>query len=384
MSVCVELSFDKGDHVLMRRVVSAAIFVMAVGCIGATRLVAQQTAPESIQVSDTAVTFPPMSGEFLDHFFDSLRARGSFLPPPLQRSQNVDANTSGMWAGTKTSVDTDLEEVVLRFTPKNEARLEQAANGKEAASLLAEQFDVTLQVTPRKLTIIHPLAEGKATRRGISTEYSEFERASGRVEFVRGFRDAGIYFAVPSMTSNEAHQAWGILVCPRRYVVTAPKRGTPSRPELHPSPYELSEVRMTWRAQIEASFSAGNKKERVAVELALSQHLPRSIDHRDEVVALSPMIPLTYKPVGTFDFFRMPQDGSVQEGILTAVELQNFAGYVRKQYFSHVGYVKRIDEPSPVAVIVKANQVFRDEGTCYAVASQRSVWSRYDRQAPPQ
>jgi hypothetical protein len=333
-------------------------------------------------VSETTVTFPVMSREFLDHFFDSLRARTVFSPPPLQVSQVVDANTSGIWAGTKTTVETDLQEVVLRFKPTDEARLERANDKKGTRPLLAEYFDLTLQVTPRKLTIIHPLAEGKVTRRGITAEYTPYKSSPSRTEFVGGFRDAGMYFSVPAMGSVDVQKAWGILVCPRELVIAPPKGGLPSRIELHPSPYEVGEVRMTWAGQTEASFPAGSKKERVAVDLALSSQIPRSLEHRDEVTGLSPMVPLIYKPLNPFSFFRMPHDGAVQEGMLNIIEMQNFAGHVRRQFFSHVGYVKRIDEPSPVSVIVRANRVVRDEGACYVVAAQRSVWSRFDKKSP--
>jgi hypothetical protein len=370
---------------VLRSLNFAALLVVASAVLLSTLhvAVAQPEPKGSVSVSGTTVTFPPMSREFIDHFFDSLRAKSAFYPPPLEVSQAVDANTSGIWAGTKTSVETDLQEVVLRFKPKDEARLERASDTKSGRPLLAEYFDLTLQVTRRSLTIIHPFAEGKAIRRGVTAEYTPSKSSPAHTEFFAGFRDASVYFSVPAMNSADVQRAWGILVCPRELIIAPPARGMPSRIELHPSPYEIGEVKMTWTGRVEASFPAGSKKERVAVDLALSRQLPKSREHRDEVSALSPMIPLVYQPLTPFDFFHMPHEGALREGILTTVEMQNFAGYLRRQFFSHVGYVHRIDEPSPVSVIVRANRVVRDEGVCYVVASQRSVWSTYDKKAPP-
>jgi hypothetical protein len=68
--------------------------------------------------------------------------------------------------------------------------------------------------------------------------------------------------------------------------------------------------------------------------------------------------------------------------MITRIELQNAAGYVRRQSFSHVLYVQALQEPSPIAVIVNANRVYRDDGTCYIVLAQRSVWSEYEKRDP--
>jgi len=362
----------------------ALLFVIVALLLSTERVAVAQSEPKSsVSVSGTTVTFPPMSREFVDHFFDSLRAKSGFSPPPLEVSQAVDANTSGMWAGTETSIETDLQEVVLRFKPTDKARLERATDSKSARPLLAEYFDLTLRVTPRSLTIIHPFAEGKAMRLGVTAEYNPQKPSPARTEFFAGFRDAGMYFSVPAMSSSDVQRAWGVLVCPREMVIAPPKRDTPSRIEFHPSPYEVAEVKMTWTGRMQASLSAGSKKERIALDLALSSQMPKSREYRDEVSTISPLVPLAYQPLAPFDFFHMPRDGALREGILTTVEMQNAAGYLRRQFFSHVGYVQRIDEPSPVSVIIRANRVVRDEGVCYVVASQRSVWSTYDRKDPP-
>ena len=58
--------------------------------------------------------------------------------------------------------------------------------------------------------------------------------------------------------------------------------------------------------------------------------------------------------------------------------MENPAGYVRRQYLSNVTYVQRIDDPSPVPITIRGLVPYRDEGVCYLVLMQKSVWSEYD------
>jgi hypothetical protein len=371
----------------MRRELRAFVSPIVAACVVLSTLSLKQGMSQEQQevvTNGPRVTFPEMSREFLDLFFDSLRAQTVFAPPPLQTSQRVDANTSGMWAGTKTIVETELREVVLRFKPTDEARLERAGGASEGRSLLAESVDITIKVEPRKMTIIHPLAEAQLARVGISAEYPEYSKSPARTEFVPGFRDAGMYFAAPALGPAEVEKAWGLLVCPRQLVINSAQRGVSGRVELRNSPYALAEMQMTWQGQVQASMSASTKRERLAMELHASAAMPSSSEYRDEVATLSPWLSLSYKPQSPFSFIRMPHEGSVQQGFLAVVEMQNAAGYQRRQFFSHVAYVKRIDEPSPVNVIVRANRVNRDEGVCYVVAAQRSVWSQFEKRAAAQ
>jgi hypothetical protein len=94
------------------------------------------------------------------------------------------------------------------------------------------------------------------------------------------------------------------------------------------------------------------------------------------------MITLGYQPTADLAFQRYPQDGAFRQGAVFSVEMRNPAGHRRIQHFSHIAYVQRLDEPSPVAVIIKDRIANRDEGACYVVAAQRSVWSRYDKAEP--
>jgi hypothetical protein len=320
----------------------------------------------------------------MDFFFDSLRAGSPFVPPPLRPSQVVDSNTSGMWAGTRTEVSSHISEVILKFKPTAEARLERAdlQRRRIGTDLLAEEFDVSIRLSPTRMVIAHPLAETKLVRTGLIAELSDKYHSLVRTEYISAVRDAGMYIAVPSMTRTEAGNSWGVFVCPRKLVLVRPTKSAADQYELHPSPYQLSEVKLTMTAQAEAGTLPGTKRERVSIESAFTANLPASYETKDEVVSVSPWIALPYKPQGPFEFFRLPQEGHVQEGMFLKVELQNAAGYVRRQNFSHVFYAQALHEPSPISVIVNSNRVYKDEGECYVVLSQRSMWSEYVRKDP--
>lgn len=344
---------------------------------------AQESRVETVAISGAEVTFPPLSGDFIDRFFDSLKSKGSFVANPLVVSQVVDANTSGIWAGTKTEVETSAPEIVLRFRPTAEARLERASRAEQGgAGMLADEFDVTLAWEYRGLRFRLPLARDAYAQQGVLAQSPEFKRAPARTEFFLGARDSGIYVSVPAMLKSETNQAWGILLCPRVVSRIAATPKVQAGLELLRSPYELAEVRVTWQGHASASMPLGSKRERIRIDHAHSAGLPTSTESHDEVTAISPMITLDYQPTSPFSFARYPQDGSFREGMVFAVEMQNPWGHRRIQRFSHVVYVQRFDEPSPVPVIVGNMVVGRDEGVCYIVAGQRSVWSQYDKAKP--
>jgi hypothetical protein len=298
-------------------------------------------------------------------------------------SQVVDANTSGIWAGSRTEVQTLTPEIVLRFRPTAEARLERAAQAeKVGADLLAEEFDFTVTWDHRGMRLKHPLARDGYVQQGVLAASPEFKRSSARTEYFAAIRDAGMYVSVPAMLKSETNQAWGVLICPR--VVKRVAGGPKAQPgvELLKSPYELAELKVAWQGHATASMPFGSSKERIRVDHALTPDLPAGQENHDEVTAISPMISLDYQPTSETSFQRYPQDGGFRQGMIFSVEMQNAWGYRRIQRFGHVLYVQRLDEPSPVAVIIKDLMASKDEGTCYVLASQRSTWSRYDRVKP--
>jgi hypothetical protein len=344
---------------------------------------AQESQVETVVISGSDVKFPALSGDFIDRFFDSLKSKGGFVANPLVVSQVVDANTSGVWAGTKTEVETSVPEIVLRFRPTAEARLERASRTEQGgAGMLAEEFDVTLAWERRGLRFRLPLARDGFAQQGVLAQSPEFKREAARTEFFVGARESGMYVSVPAMLKSETEQAWGILLCPRVVSRIAASPKVQAGVELLRSPYELAEVRVSWQGHASASMPLGSKRERIRIDHSRSSGLPASTESHDEVTAVSPMITLDYQPTSPFSFVRYPQDGSFREGMVFAVEMQNPWGHRRIQRFSHAVYVQRFDEPSPVPVILGNMVVGRDEGVCYIVAGQRSLWSQYDKVDP--
>lgn len=335
------------------------------------------------RIEGTGVAFEPMSRVFIDRFFDSVRGKSAFDPGPLTPSSVVDSNTAIIWAGTKEEIQTTLSEIVLRFRPSAEARLERANQSKkQVLSSLADELEVRIFWDKEGFHIVHPLSESKAFRRGLVVAVEPLRRAQARTQYFEGVRDSGMYLSLPSMIQSEVEKAWGVLLCPRVVAMTDPKRGPRAGLELRRSPYELSEVKMTWAGRAWANIPFGTKKEKVGIDLAVSSALPSSLSFHDEIVAMSPVLNLVYQPTEVFDFVRFPQDGQLREGILFSVTMQNSAGYRRVQRFGHIGYIQRIDEPSPVPIILGDQVASRDEGSCYIIGGQRGMWAEYSRGDP--
>jgi hypothetical protein len=64
------------------------------------------------------------------------------------------------------------------------------------------------------------------------------------------------------------------------------------------------------------------------------------------------------------------------------VEMQNAAGYVRRQYFLQAILIQRIHEAALAQVSVEGRNVESDEGECYVVIVRRHRWSTYGREKP--
>jgi hypothetical protein len=295
----------------------------------------------------------------------------------------VDPHTAGIWAGTKTVVESSIGEIVLRFRPTAEARL-QRASGEGSTSPLAEWFDVKIDITPQRLIFTHPLAVDRMARAGLEARFAASKRDHVITEYIQAGREAGLYVAVPAALRDEMSKNWGILVCPRVYTITPVKESAKTRLELFKSPYELVEVRFALVADTQARMSSASKAERLNMQLAISGGLPSALDKEEEVTSLLPIAQLPYRPSREFDFIKFPlNETGLREGFVATVSMTNMAGHLRAQHHSHVLYVERISEPSPVSVVVRAHRPVRDEGDCYIVSEQRSVWNRYSKVAPP-
>lgn len=332
-----------------------------------------------LTVSNNVVEFPPMTRDAIDYFFDILRSGGHFQPTPLRQSQQVPNNVVGIWAGVRSSFESRNGVIALRFRPRAEAKLERA-QGSNGVIGLVESFDVELELKDREFFIRHSLAVSKSARVGLTVGLKDVKLNPVLTEFVKGHQDSGIYFAWPPLLRSSAHNAWSLLVCPRTYTYVQPRRNEDARLELQRSPYELREVNFALSATARARIPPTDRPERISVNVVASGNLPLANLNKDEVVSLSPNLEVPYRPATSFDFFKIPSlDGHVQEGVLARIETENPAGYIRRQYHSHVVYMHQLDEPSPVPVIIGDRRAARDEGTCYIVGVQRSTWNHYDR-----
>jgi hypothetical protein len=333
-----------------------------------------------IAILDSSVNFAPLSRNAIDYLFDSLRSGSQFNLAPLQQSQAVPNNIVGIWAGVRSSVESNVGVITLRFRPSDEARLAQVESGKSPASL-AESFDVELELKQTEFVIRHQLAESKSARAGMVVGLDLVKPNPVLTEFVRGYRDAGMYFAWPPTVRQSAHNSWSLLICPRTPKFVQRRRSEDARLELHQSPYQLREVHFPLTATARARIPPTDRPERISVTVLASDNLPKALQNSDEVTSLSPNIEVPYRPESPFAFIKIPPlSGGIQEGFWAKIETENPAGYIRRQYHSHVVYVQRLQEPSPVPVIVGVNRAARDEGECYVVTVQRSVWNEYDRQ----
>lgn len=334
---------------------------------------------DGIRMSKSQAEFPPITRSAMDYFFDKLRAGGHFNPPPLRASQIVPRNTVGIWAGVRTSVVSSVGVITLRFRPTDDARLARAENNTNLPKL-AESFDVQLEHKGREFVIRHSLAQDSRTRRGLVVGLDSVKLSPVLTEFVKAYRDAGMYFAWPPVLRESAENAWSLLICPRTPKFVQKRRSEQAQLELHHSPYELREIHFELTATVNARIPPTDRPERISVVLVPSGKLPQAGQNQDEVISLSPNLEVPYRPLSSFEFIKIPPlVGHVQEGMLARIETENPAGYIRRQHHSHVIYVHRFQEPSPVSVIIGDKRVLRDEGSCYVVSEQRSVWNEYDR-----
>lgn len=345
------------------------IVVLCAGVlIGLTPLSAQEVSP----TSTPGVIFEPLSSERLDTFYGSLRAHTVFSLPESHPTPVVDPLISGIWAGSSTDFESQLGEVTLRFRPRVEARLTSDA--------LAESVDVRVAIVPKGLSITHTLAQNSIDRTGILAKFSSQRQSSTRTTFVPGESQSGMYFSVPPMFAVGAQRAWGVLVCPRELKVTRVSPAGHGYIELLPSPYELTEWNVSLSARVNATVSSASDKQRLSARLGVSGDLPEPITGADEVISKAPTIALSYRPAREFDFIKFAPKSHAEEGVRATIEMQNKAGYLRRQYFEHVVHVLKSTEPSPISVIVNATQPRKNEGVCYVLISTREAWKEFERQ----
>lgn len=331
---------------------------------------------DDIIIRGDVVSFSPLRQEVIDLVLDSIQSRSPLIIPPLKRSQQVHPNIAGIWAGAETQIDSTLGEVVLKFRPTAEARIGRHEAGKRP---FLDDFEITLAIRPRGLFIRHSHATKKGVQRGVEVALSYNGYGPSMVDFIPGMRDSGAYIGIPGLDASLGDRIWSAYVCPREHLLRPSKTSVDGVAlELLTSPYELSEVKVDYKAELQARIPAEFREERLKIHAAYSAHLPKSSVNSDEVRGLSPTLYMPYKPQQPFSFFYFQPAKSIQEGLLAMVEMENPVGYVRRQYFSDVTYVQRVDDSSPVPITVKGLVPHRDEGSCYLVLMQKSVWSEYD------
>jgi hypothetical protein len=320
------------------------------------------------------ITFPPMTQDDVDRFRDSLKNNVALVSHSPRQSERVDSHTEGVWAGSQTDVQTNIEEVVLRFRPSTEEVLARSITTQNESKALLEYVDLKLSYKFPQVTFIHSHPqdgrevsgfEAKVIRKDIST----------RVKMIAGQRESTMYVAVPPF--NNPAELWGLYICPRIFKYQSVGRTGTRVMSFGPSPYSLSEVRLSASAVARASFEASRGKVRAAVSLQLSRDMPESVDSSDLSISAVAEPKVTYRPKFPFDFFRFAPQTDIQQGLNMVVELQNRAGKIRRQNFSHVLSVHKSNEPSPVSVMAEGVRPASDTGDCYLVQVQKYSWKEF-------
>lgn len=334
-----------------------------------------------IKINGPRVYFPPLPRDRIDYLFDKLRSGGIYSPQPIRRSQDVAANISGIWAGVRSSLESKIPSIVLRFRPTHEARLKRAQPGARLAPL-AEYFDIELRWrSPVEFVIRHQFAEDPRAQLGLSVKVGEVTPNQVMTEFVKGYRDAGMYLAWPQSIIQSIKPGWSLFICPRTPKIVQAKVTEEAKLFLEPSSYELSEVNFSISGLAQAFMAPTDRAERVDISIFSSDTLPQALRNSDSTESLYPRLEVPYVAGANFDFFNFPLiEGSLQAGLLARIVNRNPARHVRRQYHSHVVFIQRLNEPSPVSVYINEYKAAKDEGLCYVVSEQRAVWNEYDRE----
>lgn len=361
--------------------ISAAL-VVVLTLAGAGSVVAQDAAVPSPKAETVErASFEPLTREQIDYLFDSLRANSAYQPPPFRLSQRVSADVAGIWAGSGMQVESDLGEIVLRFRAMVEARLQRQSTPSKSEALV-DQFEIRIQLSRKGFLIVHPLAAEASARAGLVAPIQLLKRSPTRTTYVQGARDTGMYLSLPSLLLEEAQHGWALLMCPRVASFVPNRKTGGSDLQLLPSPYELSEAKFSITAFAQSKIETTSKKERLATSLAVTEQLPDTIDGKDELYALTPNLAIRYRPVAPFDFFRVAPKDSIQGGVLFKTEMENPVGHVRRDFYSHVLYLQKINEPATIPVTLQGTRPVKDSGPCYIVLSQKTEWKEYDKKEP--
>lgn len=331
--------------------------------------------PNSLELTSSQLILPQLTDAELAVLLDSIRSIAPFAPLQPENEPKVDLEIPPMWFGSRITTTSEVESVVLRFTPKPDALLDVGKSSDKPVAALLESFEVQLSLTGRRFELRHGAAD-RASGGGfsMSIDQENVERAP----FVGGEQGAGLYAAVPLMA--DSGQGWGALVCPR--AVLKVRRDRSTVPALGHSVYELSEAMAVVSMRAEAKVSTAGALGRARISAAVTGALPAPNPDFDQAASALPEVDLSYSPKGKTPFFSLLGLAGRQEGVRMVVEMQNAAGYVRRQYFLQVVAIQRVAESGLARVLVDNRQVVSDEGECYAVVVRRNRWSHYGREKP--
>lgn len=318
---------------------------------------------------------PPVTEAELAVFRDSLRSGSSFSPLNPEVYEEADQSAVGMWAGSRAKVEWGITSVVLRFAPKVVVSSEFKEGAKDSSIALLPSFDVQISLNGRSFELRHGAGD---QRSGGGFALSLDRPGRARPHFVGGEQGSGLYAAIPAVADHE--RGWGALVCPRS--VSQVRRDRTTAPVLLPSLYELSEAKVLASVRADARFSTGGTEGRSRVSVAVTGGLPTPNPDFDQAASALPQVDLFYNAQSKMPFFSLAGLLGRQEAVRMMVEMQNAAGYVRRQYFLQAIAIHRLDEPVTGAVLVDNRDVESDEGECYAVIVRRNRWSVYGREKP--
>lgn len=319
--------------------------------------------------------FKPATTSQIDQFIDTLRSSVPLAMPPQNTNEQVDGMTAGFWAGSKTKVVSSLGPLILRFRPKTDVLVKLGESGGVTENVVLDKFDVTLTLRETRILIEHSHFQDRQDAGGILARIDKLKDPT-RSAFIPGIKQSGLYVSIP--VARDPVNNWGVFVCPRE--ISYETSGGTKKVVLSPSSYHLSEVFFTADLNAQATLATAGQKGRVSVDLFVSPGLPPTKGGHDEAISTVPSAGLLYAPNTPFDFFRFAPAESIQEGLVARVEMQNKAGYIRRNYFSHQRIIKKTDEPSPVSLVIGRSAVSRDTGECYIIFEQRYSWMTYDKQ----
>jgi hypothetical protein len=325
-------------------------------------------------------SIPPLSEDQMDLLIDSLRSQRPLDLPPLHTSGQVDPLIQGIWAGSITDTQSTTGPITLRFRRRLDSLVSQDNQLRVQANDLLESFDISLEQQKRFLIIRHSHASQPKEQAGISLLMTRPTMGT-QVVALRGARESGIYVGLSPLVDVET--AWAVLLCPR--VFGRDHRGKNGFQvfDLTPSPYELSEVNMSFAMQAAVSMSTAGRLGRARIGAQVTEMLPKAEQEYDEGISAAPKARYTYRPSTPFDFFRFAPYTSTQQGTLLQVQMQNRKGWLRTENFSNAIYVQKLSESSPVTPVVSGRGVERNEGECYVVVRHRYSWREYTQESEP-